>query len=76
MPLQDWAFNKSLMRDPLILQSSGIRVKIKLSDKDGSEAAGADIANGRSHGNGTDVVTISDEDDDLVTQVLPRAVHA
>ncbi len=51
------------------VQSSGIRVKIKLKDQDGSEAAAAPIPNGRSHRNGADVVTISDEDDDVVMQV-------
>ncbi len=67
------AFKETLMRDPLFMQSSGIRVKIKLSDRDGSEAASADIANGRSHGNGTDVVNISDEDDDVIMQVFTQA---
>ena len=67
---------KVVLRGALSMQSSGIRVKIKLSDRDGSEGAGPDIANGRSHGNGIDIVNISDEDDDVIMQVPARAVHA
>lgn len=58
------------------MQSSGIRVKIKLSDKDGStEAAGAGVANGRSHRNGPEVMTLSDDDDVVIMQVLAQ-LHA
>lgn len=58
------------------MQSSGIRVKIKLSDKDGStEAAGAGIANGRSHRNGPEVMTLSDDDDVIIMQVFAQ-LHA
>jgi hypothetical protein len=50
------------------MQSSGIRVKLKVSDRE--SAADASATNGRSTGNGPEVVTISDEDDDIIMQVL------
>ncbi len=66
-------FHVSLFKMDFSMQSSGIRVKIKLKDQDGSEAAAAPVPNGRSHRNGADVVTISDEDDDVIMQVLVQS---
>lgn len=52
------------------VQSSGIRVKLKAAERNGgTEAADAGVLNGRSHGKAPEVVTISDEDDDVIIQV-------
>ena len=49
-------------------------MKLKMGERDAStEAADAGVVNGRSHGATPEVVTLSDDDDDVTIQVSAPA---